>query len=418
MKSCGSSSIDVFRRNVPVRVRRSTPSTPPGARPGRGRRGPLREPLPGRRPHRPELVERNSFPSRPTRRCRKRIGRPSVSSVAMRGDEHDRRGEDDRQPGEHPVGCVLERELPALRIARAHGDDRDSADPLELEIVGDALEQPRQHRHGDAADLASTQQIELRRVRAGREADDDMRDPKILQDRFEAGAERSRSSSPARVEHRNPRGESISSGSSSRKATGRSPNSGRWTSRSANSRPTTAGADDQRLLPDLAGTATAHLDDVAPAPRSDHVGRGEDPGPNRLCRGVGIVEDQHPSERHAHRDDRGRGDDRPGVLEEMGGERGPIQAEVDEDREDQDAEDRQREGIRAQRCSRRARDRRDCGERQHQSVDAEAAGIEDRRADVPRPATPAQPADEVGGHAPLDRDPPGCSVGDRTGVDR
>ena len=134
---------------------------------------------------------------------------------------------------------------------------------------------------------------------------------------------------------------------------------------------------------------------MAAGPGGDQVRRREDPGPNRLGGGVGVVEDQNPTEGHAHRDDRRGGDDRPGVLEEVGRERRPVEAEVDEHGQDCDAEDRQREDVGPEAGGGSARHRCDRGEDQHREVDREAASVEDRREGVLSPPL-APPSEELG----------------------
>ena len=78
VSSCGSSSSDVRRRNVPKRVRRSSPSTPPGAV-SCGRSGTTSGSADARIER--NLSISNSLPSRPTRGWRKNTGRPTEISV-------------------------------------------------------------------------------------------------------------------------------------------------------------------------------------------------------------------------------------------------------------------------------------------------------------------------------------------------
>src|SRR5205823_3701635 len=92
LKSCGSSSIEVRRISLPTPVRRSVPSTPPGAvSPGSST-----DTLSGGGSS-ASRIDRNlsrskSRPSRPTRRWRKKIGpRDETRIRAARGEE----GEDD-----------------------------------------------------------------------------------------------------------------------------------------------------------------------------------------------------------------------------------------------------------------------------------------------------------------------------------
>ena len=289
------------------------------------------------------------MPSSPTRACRNSDRPTERHERCQRGDQHDRRDQHDRQRGHDAIGPVLERVLPALRIARADRDDRDPADPFELEIVGDALEQARQDRDRDTARLTAAEQVELGLMRARREADDDVRYLEILERPLQAGPEEPRAVplDRLRVEDRDRERflvvelERVVVEERHRTQ----PELGALHEAVRKLPADRTGTDDQRPLADDALTTPAHLDDVPAGADRDHVGRREDPGPHRLGGSVGIVEDQDAPEGHAHRDDRRGGDDRPDVLEEVGREREPVEAEVDEDGEDENAEHGKREGV-------------------------------------------------------------------------
>ena len=172
LKSCGSSSMEVLRRNAPTRVRRSSPSTPPGARSPYGR-------LVGRllgHGHRAELqhLERPSVAAdsqlpeedRPSHR---------QEDAGRRRDE-ERRQEEERDRGHQPVEHVLHAELPAGRPRRPRGDKRQTAEVLHLRERGHSLEEARHDRRGDAEILTAPHDPQQHLVRSGRERDHDLFD--------------------------------------------------------------------------------------------------------------------------------------------------------------------------------------------------------------------------------------------------
>ena len=187
---------------------------------------------------------------------------------------------------------------------------------------------------------------------------------------------------------------SISIGSSSRNATGRRPNSGRSISRSANWRPTVPAPTIRVLCPCSPSRRRPHLDDVGPCPGGEQVGAGEEPDPRGLGCRIRVVEDQHPHEGHRHRHDRGDGEDRAGVLEEVRRERGPVDAGERERCQHGEAEDDESNDVGRQARRRSGGDGHGGGDGEHRGVDAEGP-VEGQRIAVAGGGTAADPCDVV-----------------------
>ena len=173
LTSCGSSSSESRRMNWPTRVRRSAPSTPPGATPASGHE--LAVAGASTRIER-NLSISNSWPSRPMRRWRKRIGPGELSRTASVSAREQRRQQQQRDSGDDAVERVLDRELPAARVDRRRAQQRDAAEVLDLDTVRDLLEQARHDGDLDAQLAALADHPEQDGVRRGREGHDDLFD--------------------------------------------------------------------------------------------------------------------------------------------------------------------------------------------------------------------------------------------------
>src|ERR1051325_7951188 len=254
LSSCGSSSSEVRRRKVPKRVRRSSPSTPPGAG-SCGRGGGTR----GRPEPAPWLAEED--------RAADRDQRPE------REQRDDRRREEKDERRDDPVDDVLEREVPALRVGPAGGKQRQAADVLDGKPLGDALEEARHEGDGDAELLAALDLPQQDLARRRRERDDDVLDPVLLDEALEVPAraedrhrqagllerllveEADRLEAELRMLEQTPRGEPADA----------------------------AGAEDQRRLGGLALAARLNLRPAERDPARAQVDRAEGPEADRLA---------------------------------------------------------------------------------------------------------------------------------------
>ncbi len=110
---------------------------------------------------------------------------PSASS------EQQRQREQQQRRGHEPVERVLERELPALRVEPARREQRQPADVLDAQALGDPLEEAGHERDGDAELLAALDLAQQHLARRGREGDDQVLDPVLLDQPLQvpAGAE-------------------------------------------------------------------------------------------------------------------------------------------------------------------------------------------------------------------------------------
>ena len=108
------------------------------------------------------------------------------------GDHHRRQEQEDAQRAELVEG-VLDRELPAARIARVRRDQRQPAEVLDREALGHLLEQARDERDVDPQLLAAVDDAQEHLVGSGREGHDHLADVVLGDDPVEV---------PARAEHR------------------------------------------------------------------------------------------------------------------------------------------------------------------------------------------------------------------------
>ena len=91
--------------------------------------------------------------------------------------------------------------------------------------------------------------------------------------------------------------------------------------------------DDERRRTGHALAAAADLVEVKGAAPRDETGGGEEPRPNRLLGGVGLVDDQPPRRKHAHRCDGRRADHRADVIQKVKREARLVVPEVGEQRD-------------------------------------------------------------------------------------
>ena len=236
LRSWGSSSSDRRRSTRPTGVDRSSSS-------GRGQLGgradgagrPVRVGVPvalARADHRAELQhhELAAVEADAGLAVEDRARRAELDQHGDRGQQ--RRDEDEQHERDEPVDRVLQRELPAVRVGRAEAQERDAAEVLDLDAPVDLLVEPRDGRDPHAqAPAAAHGRRELVRRRGG-EADDDLLDAVLGDDRLEVR----RAAQDGRRRRR--RGPRRGTRSSSMKPTGRSPSSGWSTRRRAICRPT------------------------------------------------------------------------------------------------------------------------------------------------------------------------------------
>ena len=156
-------------QEAPDGVRRSSPSTPPGAvsPPSRKPRAHRPRAAPAAMPaiaHRAELVEveQRAVAAHAALAEEDRAGRGEAHHE-RRARQH-RREHDQQQHREHAVEGVLERELQALRVDAREGHQRQAAHRVVADAVVDRVEHARHHRHLDAELLAALDQAADARV--------------------------------------------------------------------------------------------------------------------------------------------------------------------------------------------------------------------------------------------------------------
>ena len=164
---------------MPTQVRRSSPSTPPGATSGghtdhlaahgghltRGRR---------RQAHAAELehVEAVAVPADTTLAEQHGPGGADPCGQRQRpqqGSQHDQ-----QEAGQHAVEHVLDGELPALGVDRAQAEQRQAAQVLQRQMHVHALEEARDERDLHAEGLAAAHHRQDLAVGPGQEAEDHM----------------------------------------------------------------------------------------------------------------------------------------------------------------------------------------------------------------------------------------------------
>ena len=192
LKSCGSSSIEVLRRIAPTRVRRSSPSMPPG----RCRRA-ASAPLVARHPQL-SRIERNLSisnvrPSRPTRSWRK-SERPAERDPGCRAPPTSIKGRRTISISSASTrsSAYLIANCQPLRVRRMRGEQRQAAEVIDRQPVGHLLEQARYQRDADSELLAALDHAQQHVVGRGREGDDHLADTVLAHDLLEI---------PARSEH-------------------------------------------------------------------------------------------------------------------------------------------------------------------------------------------------------------------------
>ncbi len=304
--SCGSSSSDERRRNIPKRVRRSSPSTPPGAT----STGAPPTCVAAAEPR----IDRNFSiskmrPSRPTRRWRKKIGRPTETSTPIATATKS--------------GASRTRVSSAISLSTAYltrnrhdvGDEGwiessgNAAEVVDGHVAWDPLEQTRDERHPDAAAVALVDHAQHHLVRRGREREDDVPDAVPFDGVDEI---------PARAEHWQRR--LVVSGDHRflvEKADRRESDLTMLGEPLGDEPADGSGTDDQRRH---RGTVPPRRDDGRdhPAPTGRQIDGREQPEPDTLRRKAGGVRPGENGERDGrHRRDRGRAGDRPQVVEEL-----------------------------------------------------------------------------------------------------
>ena len=159
VSSCGARPAKCGAGTAPLVVRRSAPSTPPGAvsPPSRNSSGSavrVARPCVSGLTHRAELVEVEELPSRPTRRCRNNAGPGRAQANRERGQRPSPARARSAASAAPPVERVLEGELQALRVDCREGQERQPANSVVADAVVDRVEHPRHHRDLDTELLA------------------------------------------------------------------------------------------------------------------------------------------------------------------------------------------------------------------------------------------------------------------------
>ncbi len=142
--------------------------------------------------HRAELEHVELAPVEPDAALAEEDRAGRAEAHGEREQAHRDRQHQQRDAGEDAVDRVLDAELPAARVDRRGAQQRDAAEVLDFDAVGDLLEQPRHDHDLDAQPATAADHAEQDRVRRGREGDDDLFDVVALDDLLEV---------PARAEH-------------------------------------------------------------------------------------------------------------------------------------------------------------------------------------------------------------------------
>ena len=135
-----------------------------------------------------------------------------------------------------------------------------------------------------------------------------------------------------------------------------SPNSGRCIRRRATRLPIRPAPTISVVLPRaVADRAGPHVEERGPA--GGQAANRNKPEQRRLSREVDVVREGDPDRDHAHRGDRGRGDDHAGLVEEVRAEPGAVEAAQPEPADHQDEEERIPDDGRKRACRPRSRRR-------------------------------------------------------------
>ena len=114
----------------------------------------------------------NTFPSRPTRCWRNRIGPSEVSRTASAMPAMQWRQHDQQYRRKQPVEGMLDRKLPPVWVHRAEAEKRKAAQRLIGDAIVDRVEHPRHHRYVDPEPLTTTDKLADSAVGCAREGND------------------------------------------------------------------------------------------------------------------------------------------------------------------------------------------------------------------------------------------------------
>ena len=166
--------MEVQRKSAPSRVRRSTPSTPPGAISVAISRCSVPALL--LRFHRPELEHLEGPAIASDADLSVQDWPPKRQPHGEGYSEHQRRKQEQQEERHQAVEHVLELDTQRRRRALVDRQQRDAAEVVDAHVLRNALEQPRHDRDPDAATRALVHHPEHHLVGRLREREDDVLD--------------------------------------------------------------------------------------------------------------------------------------------------------------------------------------------------------------------------------------------------
>ena len=277
--------------------------------------------------HRPELEHLEAtavtpdprLPVEHRRSHRELDGKRHQREKRKRYQQHDRRHE--------AVDRVLDRELPALRVAGVDRDQRHAAQMLHGHATATDLEQPRHHRHRHSQLPAAPGQSEEDVMGSGREGHDHVLDVMLGDDAIEV---------PARAQHRQARRRRADvEGILVEEADRPQPELRALQQSPRHDVGHPAGADDQRVPHSVSLAAGSQVRHVKNGPSGCQPGGGKEPvvdGPAR----VRLVAQQDARGDQHHRGRRGGHRQRRQAVEHLQPQPWPVKPSHAQDANDQD----------------------------------------------------------------------------------